>query len=180
MVSLFPDALAAPRYLILGRLRYSGSPSSLRGSSGPPFSQAGAGGAAPPRGAVGFSNTNTAPPVPPPSRGPAPPRANVLPLGLRPASCRSLSRQRGCQIEYLMWVLEFGGSTYYDVRPQSQSSKLLFHLDQAPLQSKPRPPPPVLRGDLTTPSLGLPSSPYIRGHAFVSKPPTFFAPFPTQ
>lgn len=89
MVSLFPDALAGPRYLILGRLRYSGSPSSLRGSSGPPLSQAGAGGAAPPRGAVGFSNTNTAPPpqsrpflvVPPllapksSLSGPAPPSA---------------------------------------------------------------------------------------------------------
>lgn len=78
----------APRYLILGCPRCSGSTRSSRGSSGPPLSQAGAGGAAPPRGAVGFSNTNTAPlsprPAPPPSHGPAPPCAEV-PRALRPA-----------------------------------------------------------------------------------------------
>lgn len=61
----FQEALAAPRYLILGCTRCSGSPRSPWGSSGPPLSQAGAGGAAPPRGAVGFSNTNTAPPLRP-------------------------------------------------------------------------------------------------------------------
>lgn len=70
--------------------RCSDSPRSPRGSSGPPLSQVGAGGAAPPRGAVGFSNTNTAPqprPFPwsrpprskvPPSR--APPRLLPVPL----------------------------------------------------------------------------------------------------
>lgn len=141
-VSLFPDTLAAPRYLILGCPRCSGSPRSPRGSSGPPFSQAGAGGAAPPRGAVGFSNTNTAPPPPSPQPRPfswsrpfsrreslsrAPPR--FLPAPLASAQVPKMMPSAGCRVQ----------GARYGVQHGSLPDKPLFHLDHAPFQSKPRP-----------------------------------------
>lgn len=141
-VSLFPDTLAAPRYLVLGCPRCSGSPRSPRGSSGPPFSQAGAGGAAPPRGAVGFSNTNTAPPPPAPQPRPfswsrpfsrreslsrAPPR--FLPALLASAQVPNMMPSAGCRVQ----------GARYGVQHGSLTDKPLFHLDHAPFQSKPRP-----------------------------------------
>lgn len=169
----FPDAPAAPRYLVLGCPRCSGSPRSPRGSSGPPLSQAGAGGAAPPRGAVGFSNTNTAPPcapAPPPSHGPASPRAEVPPLEPRPAfGCPARLDARAQQDA--RWRVP-GAS--YPAQPRSLPDEPLFHSDHARFRNKPRParsnPAPRLSHTRFRPHRPAPS--------FKATPPASQAPFP--
>lgn len=95
------DALATPRYLFLGSPGAQAPRGLPGGRAGPPLSQARAGGgAAPPRGAVGFSNTNTAPPAPQPRplpRGPAPSRAGVPLSGPAPPSAGPTRLSAGAQ-----------------------------------------------------------------------------------
>lgn len=78
MVSLFPDALAAPRYLIPGVPGVQIPQGLPGGRAAPPSPRSGLGGPLRPVAQLDFP-TQTPPPAPPPSRGPAPPRCRVPP-----------------------------------------------------------------------------------------------------
>lgn len=139
MVSLFPDALAAPRYLVLGGLRCLGSPRSPEGRAGPPSPRPGLGGPLRPVAQLDFPTQTLAPPAP--QSRPllvVPPLLALKSLSSAPPRLqRALLAQRQCWAGYRGRVRGSGCSL--SGPPPIPAYKPQFHLDPAPFQCKPRP-----------------------------------------
>lgn len=156
-------------YLILGCPRCWGP---LGGSSGPPPPRSGLGGPAPPSGAVGFSNTDTAP-----SAGPAPLPVEVP---LRPALHFDSPKLASAGVQTAVRVPSTGPSTFLGVfgppALQSKSRSASSLPVQNHLEVEPHPSSltawPILcqASPLSFPLAFLPNSPSINVGLWLQSP----------
>lgn len=151
MVSLFPDALAAPGYLILGVPGVQIPQGLPGGRAAPPLPGRGWGGRSSPWRSWIFQHKPRPRPRPllmvPPLLAPKYPL-----LGLRPAFCRSLSPQRKCRKMCQTWIAGFGvqrAGSSPDPRLSNPYSIWITRLSEV----NPAP-DSVQHLDLATPSLG--------------------------